>query len=396
MISTAEMEIRGQIARLGRITFAQFMEVALYHPVGGYYAGGGAVGADGDYFTSPSAHPAFGALIAVQLRRMWELLGRPTQFHAVEMGAGSGRLAEDVQGRADALGSDFAAALRYVAIDRSHVWSRAASFHCVAGTGAPLRGVVGCFISNELLDAFPVHRFVVEDGEPREIYVSEKDGELVEELGVPSTPALAGRLDRLPQRLPEGYRGEVNLAIGPWMAEVSGALERGFVLTIDYGHLEGELYSAARAGGTLRTYYRHAPGVSAYRRIGFQDITSHTDFSEAAYRGRCAGLDAAGLVSQAEYLRMLGIARWIREVRTAPLGQAERHANLMAMRQLVDPSGLGGFKVLVQEKGTGIGDLVPLTPDPGSIDVDGPPLLTQEHIPLMEGRYPHAAWIGGW
>ncbi len=389
--SAAELEIRARIARHGRIAFAEFMQLALYHPAGGYYSRGGAVGADGDYFTSPSAHPAFGALIAAQLRRMWEILGRPAVFHAVEMGAGSGRLAADVSARAAGLGPDFAAALRYIAIDRSRPVSRgkAPPFHRIAAAGAPLGRVAGCFISNELVDAFPVHRFVTRDGKPREIYVTERRGELVEEPAEPSTPALAQRLDRLPHRLPDGRRGEVNLEIGPWMAEVSEALERGFVVTIDYGRLERELYSETRPRGTLQTYYRHAPGSSPYRRVGCQDITSHADFSEILHQGRRAGLNAVAFASQADYLRMLGIERWIQALRTAPIRQTERHANLMAMRQLVDPSGLGGFNVLVQEKGTGVDDLSSLAPAPGAAS---PPLLTEEHVPLMEGRYPHAAW----
>ena len=403
MTSGAEAEIRARIARRGRITFAEFMELALYHPTGGYYPRGGAIGPSGDYYTSPSAHPAFGALLAIQLRCMWDALGRPSRFHVVEMGAGDGRLAADVTAHAASMETSFAAAMRYVAVDRA-LPARAAehaadsegppAFDRVQAGGVPMDGVVGCFISNELVDAFPVHRFLVDDG-ILELYVTERDGELVEEPGEPSTPGLARRLGRLPHTLPNGHRGEVNLAIGPWVNRVAAALERGFAVTIDYGHVDRDLYSTARSHGTLRTYRGHSPGAGPFARIGLQDITGHVDFSAVAYEGRRAGLESIALVTQADYLRRLGMGSWVRAIRTMPLGQTEIQANTMAMRHLVDPSGLGGFKVLVQEKSTGIDDVESLMP--GLEDEMGdPPLLGPGHVPLMEGRYAHAAWQPTW
>ena len=404
MTSEAETEIRARIAQRGRITFAEFMGIALYHPIGGYYRRGGAVGASGDYYTSPSAHPAFGALLATQIRCMWDALGRPARFHVVELGAGDGRLAADITTHAATLEPSFASALRYVAVDRSLGDSAAHHaagsgtpllFDSVRSEGAPLDGVEGCFISNELVDAFPVHRFLVDD-DILELYVTERDGRLVEVPGEPSTPDLAGRLGRLPHSLPPGYCGEVNLAIGPWMTEVGEALERGFVVTIDYGDIDTDLYSTKRMSGTLQTYRGHSPGTGPLTHIGFQDITSHADFSSMAYEGRRAGLETIGLVTQAEYLGRLGLGSWVRAIRTMGLGQNELQANTMAMRNLVDPSGLGSFKVLVQEKGTGIDDIEALMPDLERDDLGEPPLLSREHMRLMEGRYAHAAWQPTW
>ena len=93
--SRAEAIIRDRIARRGKITFAEFMDVALYDPVAGYYRSDSVIGARGDYYTSPSVHPAFAALLAVQLHRMWEVLERPAAFYAVEMGAAGSKLARD-------------------------------------------------------------------------------------------------------------------------------------------------------------------------------------------------------------------------------------------------------------------------------------------------------------
>ena len=404
MTSPAEVEIRARISQRGRITFAEFMDLALYHPTGGYYRRGGAVGPSGDYYTSPSAHPAFGALLAVQFRSTWVALGRPDPFHVVELGAGNGRLAADLTAHSANLGPGFASALRYVAVDRALEIPAADGggdpsapppFDRVRSEGVPLDGIEGCIISNELVDAFPVHRFLVDD-DILELYVTEREGRLVEMPGEPSTPGLASRLERLPHSLPPGYCGEVNLAIGPWMAEIGEALKRGFVLTIDYGGIDLDLYSAMRASGTLQTYRGHSPGSGPLTHIGLQDITSQADFSSIAYEGRRCGLETIALVTQADYLNRLGLGSWVRAVRGMNLDQREVQANTMAMRHLVDPSGLGNFRVLVQEKGTGIGDVEAIMPGHDDGEPGEPPLLSREHMPLMEGRYEHSVWQPTW
>ena len=379
------------------------MEVALYHPEGGYYARRASTDRGEDYYTSPAAHPAFGALIAVALWRMWEALGRPAPFHAVEMGAGGGLLARDAAAYAQALPAAFREALDYVALERSPARSapdnRRAPYQRLVAGGTPVKGVVGCLLSNELVDSFPVHRFQVHHGAVKEVFLALQDGRLVEELDEPSTPQIARRLEGLGVALPEGYRGEVNLLIGPWTREVAGALKRGFVLTIDYGYEASDLYPPERSGGSLRTYYRHTSGSGPYQRIGMQDITAHVDFSSIVGEGVAAGLRPVGLSTQALFLRSLGLGRWLRELRTEQLSQRERDANMMGMRDLVSPEGLGRFRVLVQEKGVGTSALDRLLSSESSPDEAGPPaehlpvpLLRAEHMPLMEGRYPHAGW----
>lgn len=396
MQTSPEGQIRARIASRGQITFAEFMEVALYHPSGGYYALGASDGVRRDYFTSPGAHPAFGALIAVQLWRMWEVMGRPPSLYAIEMGAGDGLLARDVVGYAGALPGPFQESLRYIAIDRSLGYAARdrdpGAFQRIVASGIPFRGVVGCLLSNEMVDSFPVHRFQIQNGTLKEVFVSVRDGQFVEVLGEPSTPLLAHRIEGLGLSLPEGYQGEVNLEIGPWMAAVAGALKSGFVLTIDYGYEAPELYSPQRAGGTVQTYHRHTQAASPYRRTGMQDITAHVDFSTVASEGEAVGLRPLGLLTQSQYLRGLGLERWLRKLRTEELTQRERDANMMGMRELVGPDGLGGFKVLVQEKGLGPLDLGLLAPSEAPMDALTVPLLRPDHIPLMPGRYPHAGW----
>ena len=137
-----------------------------------------------------------------------------------------------------------------------------------------------------------------------------------------------------------------------WLGEAAQALDKGFVITIDYGYEAAELYSHQGRFGTLQTYYRHTEGGSPYQRIGRQDISAHVDFSQLQSDGRCRlDLSAIAYTTQADLLQALGIDDMLRQVRTMPLSSRERSANLMAMRELIKPSGLGGFKALIQAKG---------------------------------------------
>ncbi|NQU96860.1 MAG: SAM-dependent methyltransferase, partial [Chloroflexi bacterium] len=234
--------LRERIRAAGRITFAGFMEAALYAPSGGYYNRPKRIAAAGDFFTSPSAHPAFGALICAQLREMARLLDDPDPFTVLEMGAGDGTLARDIAAYAPRLDPGFAARLRHVAIDRAGGGRDVPRSpagpgpEAVRAAGLPIRGAVGCVLSNELLDSFPVHRFVIRDGVVRELYIALDGDRLVQEEGPPSTPAIEARLESAGRQLPDGYHGEVNLRLDAWAEDVSGALDRGFVLTVDYGH----------------------------------------------------------------------------------------------------------------------------------------------------------------
>ena len=379
MEHTPEDEIRKRIASNGPITFDQFMEVALYHPNGGYYTHDRQDTTCRDYYTSPSAHPAFSALIAVQLEAMWKALNRPNPFHVVEMGAGRGLMARDISEYARQHLVGFANAMRYIAVDKA--------------SEEPPRGIVGCVISNEVVDAFPVHRFEVEDGALVELFVDvDADGRLRSVPGEPSTPLLAARLDKLGVELPEGTRGEINLRIGPWARQVSEIIEGGFVLTIDYGREAKELYSPKRSRGTLQTYYKHTSGSSPYQWIGRQDITAHVDFTTVIEEGRAVGLRPLCLMTQAEYLDRLGLKKWAAKLRNRDMATRDIRANAMAMRDLADPDGLGGFKVLIQERATCLRDVDGVFPSTEYVEQLPMPLLRTDHVPLYEGVYPTHTW----
>ena len=359
------------------------MEVALYHP-DGYYSRRGRQEAQGDYYTSPVAHPAFGALICVQLHKMWKTLGRPSPFWVVEAGAGDNTLASDTLDFAASRFHDFASSIRYVTIDRAvavNIRETRQLLSCVRGSGLPFKGAVGCVLSNELIDAFPVHRFEISNGRPREIFVTlHSKGHFTERIGKPTTPLIAERVAALDRKLPDGFQGEVNTGIRPWMTEVVDSLERGYVLTIDYGYEAAELYSDDRNRGTLQSYYRHTDGHSPYQRVGRQDMTAHVDFTALIEEGRATGLHPVFLTTQGEFLHSLGFNQMEMSAQKSNWDREEKTVNLPAMRDLVNPNGLGRFRVLVQEKNTGIRRSSDLLPEAEDFRDLRPPPMSSRHL----------------
>jgi len=398
-----ESEIRKRIQERGRITFAEFMELALFWPRGGYYTNPDNIGPRGDFYTAPSAHPTFGALLCVQVFQMWRLLDCPPTFWLVEMGAGDGLLCHDLVSYSVHLPQGFQDALRYLCLDRRvALLEDRRRVERLAAHGIPLRRIEGCFFSNELVDSFLVHRVTMTNGALKEVYLTLKDGKLVEVLDSPSTPALEERLASLGVSLTEGFSAEINLAMGPWMEETSSALKRGFLLTIDYGHPATELYSQRRRRGTLTCFHRHAQTDNPYVRIGRQDITAQVDFTSLIEEGRRRGLEPLGFNTQREFLHNLGLRELMARLPAMGLNQREVEANRLGMLDIVRPGGMGEFKVLAQGKGVGTPPLWGFGPAAAGAQHAAPlleavleglpvPLLTPRHMPLLEGRYPHLA-----
>lgn len=389
----AERFIRRVLEREGPIPFARFMALALYGP-GGYYTRPRE--GEGDYYTAPSVHPAFGALLAVQAHQVWELLGRPRPFWVVEVGGGSGLLAEAFLGWARRATPELAEALRYLLLDPL---PGRGDWEAVRTLGLPLRGVVGCVLANEVLDAFPVHRFRVEGGRVREVFVALEEDRLVERLGEPSTPELEEALREAGVPLQEGREGEVCLALRPWLEALARSLERGVALLVDYGGTSEEVYRRPR--GTLRCFRRHLLHGNPYRWVGEQDITASVDFSAVARWARRAGLEVLGYASQASFLRALGWDALVRALETLPLDPDAYTANRMALQDLVRPDGPGGFRVLALGKGLGGARLWGFHPErPALRWLEGRaplpvPLVTDRHLPLARSRYPFAFPPGG-
>ncbi len=382
MHSAVDREIRGLIGKSGwtdgRITFAQFMRACLYSPSGGFYSSRGN-GINAHFGTSPTSHPVFGALIARQLEEMWHLLGDPSVFHVIEVGSGDGALARSIVDACRRMAPGLAQTLCYVAADYEPFWVQSTDHTSGwdSGTGSmpgpggqdtisgaqrvksqgleAFRNVVGCILCNELLDNFPVHRFAIQGGKVKEIFVTLARGKLTEILDEPSSPRIEERLDSLDLSLPEGYRGEVNLAMEDWISQINTTLDRGFVLTIDYGQLAADLYSPQNSNGTLVCFNRHVVGNDPYQHIGRQDITTQVDFTSLMQLGRRCGLATVGYALQRQFLANLGFALFLDALQTQGLSDARMELSRMAMMTLVDPDEYGDFKVLAQAKGMGPG-----------------------------------------
>lgn len=359
--SELELSLIDAIGSRGPLNFAEFMDSALYDPDHGYYPtrrrrpGSTPVGTDGDYFTSPVTHPAFGALLAVQLRQMWQLLGSPDEFVVVEMGAGDGVLGSDIAEYAERQLPDFAPAMRYVAIDLVPP----ADSNTVRASSELPTGVTGCVISNELLDAIPVNRFVVQAGALKEIFVDYRDGGFVELTGDVSDPEFESRITPFLGTLPDGYRGEINLRLSGWAESVAATLDSGFVMTIDYGYDRADLYTPERSEGSLRSYYQHTLGQNPLRRIGKQDITAHVDFTAVDETLAAVGFHGVGSATQSEFLVNLGIDEFLSDIRErsarGELSRVESEEDLAGTGALINPEGLGGFRVAVHSRGVEIG-----------------------------------------
>ncbi len=355
-----ETSIRERLHVAGAITFAEYMDLALYHPEGGYYTSGTPrVGWTGDFFTSAHLHPLFAACVARQLDQMWQALARPTPFVVVEEGAGQGLLAGQVVAFARERLPALAEALRYQMVDVKPS----------PGASASVQGnALHVIFSNELIDAFPVHLVETRGGRLLEVYVVERDGRLAERLDEPSSEAVSGYLDRFKiawRRFGEGWRAEVNLRALEWMQATAARLARGgFVLTMDYGDSARRLYTPARRRGTLLCYARHTFNEEPLALPGQQDITAHVNFSALIEEGRRAGLTRSRFTTQREFLLGWGIREELEALRAIRFGAADtaRHtdqgqADLLrfyslrnAVNALLDPGGLGGFRVLVQRK----------------------------------------------
>lgn len=351
--------IRKRIEAESGITFHDFMAMCLYEPGHGYYTSSREkLGREGDYLTSPTVSPLFATMLGRQLREMWQLLGRPDRFDIVEAGAGTGVLARDLLAWARDATPEMFAAAAYRIVEISEPL-RAAQQRLLTAEGLSEKVsweqrlqpeiVEGCILSNELLDSFPVHRVRQQGGILREVYVT-LDGEgFGEELRRPSTPSIAGYFQRLGLAPGEGSYAEVNLQALDWMEGAAAALQRGFLLTFDYGYEAPELYAPWRHDGTLLCFYRHATSNDPFQRVGRQDMTSHVDFTSLGSAGEEAGLTTAGNVSQAQFLSRLGIQEALQQSEGASL--EEHFARRRAVLDLTDEAGLGRIRVLAQSKG---------------------------------------------
>ena len=296
--------IREKIRREGPVTFAWFMEQALYHPQWGYYSSGRCqIGRRGDYFTNVSVGPLFGKMVAAQFGEMWKALGRPDGFTIVEQGAHDGQFAHDVLTAT----RDLPANIRYAVIEpfpilRARQEETLSEFSDKVTWWESLDQLpefTGVHFSNELLDSMPV-RLISHDGEWRERMVAETENGFQFVTRPIDDEQLRRRLVHLPEADP--YETEMNLAALDWVDRVATKLERGFILAVDYGFSRTEFNAPERTTGTLQCRANHRPVGSPLIEIGNTDITTHVDWTSIAERAEDCGLTVLGFTDQHHFM----------------------------------------------------------------------------------------------
>jgi SAM-dependent MidA family methyltransferase len=351
--------IRDQILRCGPVPFPWFMEQALYHLQYGYYSRPRLrIGRAGDFYTNISTGTTFGQILAAQIVEMWSALGKPQDFKVVEQGAEDGQLADDVLSAIENP-SNPAIDLAYIIVEpipakraeqRCRLERRfPAKIHWVTAIH-DLEAINGVFISNELVDAMPVHLLEYRGGRWRELYVtcSAKNFEFVDSPILRSMVAEA--VGKLPVPAQTPYRTEVNLNALGWMNEISSRLRRGFVLVVDYGFSRDEYYKPDRREGTLVCYSQHRRSFNPLEDPGGKDITAHVDFTSLAESAEHARLHVAGYTDQHHF--MVGatesyLMQIELETRLSGLRQYH-HEFLRKLKTLMHPANMGmAFKYLL-------------------------------------------------
>jgi SAM-dependent MidA family methyltransferase len=334
--------LRRRIAEGGPISFADFVESALYDPEEGFYSRQ-PVGEGGDFVTSPHISPVFGSLVARQIEEFWELLDRPAPFTVIEAGAGSGVLARQIL---EALPAPVRDVSRYIAVERSEAARKAAAsrgIEAVATLSDLPGGQVGCVIANELLDNLPFHRIRRTDEGVVELFVG-VDGE---QFGLVEGPA-SEEVARVAPPLGPGQEGVVSLEALRFLDQTAALLDRGYLWLVDYGW-------PAPHSALVHGYRGHRVEENVLSEPGTADITAGVDFDALARHATQLGLEVWGPVTQRDALLALGFREWEEDARSSQTASLSEQRGLDAVRVfsernrarlLVDPAGPGGFYVI--------------------------------------------------
>lgn len=370
-LQRVQQMLRDAVAAAGGwLSFADYMQLALYAPGLGYYSAGATkFGAAGDFVTAPEISPLFAPVVARSIADVLGHLASPANAgqsaaaSVLELGAGTGRFAagalaalaaqQQLPQRYDILevSADLRARQRETVLERSAstTGDAAQRVRWLDRLPEDFQGVV---FANEVLDALPTERFIVRGGEPRLLGVgaAAQGLQVCEQQAASDARAqsIAQRLGPLLRELPEGYVGECCLAVGPWIAALAAALQRGVLLLIDYGLPRAQLYHPQRQDGTLRCFFRHRAHDDPLFRPGLCDISAWVDFTAVAEAALDHGLELLGFTTQAGYLLENGIESLL--ARNMPDPQRATLAH--GARQLLLPGEMGeSFKVMALGRG---------------------------------------------
>ena len=341
-----------RIKHSGPLSFADFMEAALYDPFHGYYASGRAsIGRLGDFYTAVSSGPLFGRLLACQFAEMWEVAGAPQHWTLVEQGAAAGALSADILDHLKFFApacyastslrivEPFAHFQRSQARSLCEHLSKVSWHRSVQG----LPRFSGVYFSNELPDAFPVNVLQFLEGSWMELKVDNRDGGFSWLATPVDSPALQQKADLLRGPI-EGQIREVCLPLNSWISELGDRMESGWGLVFDYGMTEEELGAPHRRAGTLAAYRSHKRQEQILARPGLQDLTAHVNFTHLSEAAIAASWTVFGYTDQTRFLT--GLAPLYFKDKTEPMTKSEQSETLN-FRTLTHPQLMGGhFKAL--------------------------------------------------
>ena len=358
-----------EISQTGPLSFARFMELALYDPKHGYYmthavdqdhSSRERIGWEGDFYTAPELSPILAKTLVRQVLEIDVQLGHPDPFIFVEMGGGNGTFATDFLQHCQAVAPDFLNRLYYHLVERSpylqslqesrireamRTWGNRQLTWKSSVEQLDRDSVTGVLFSNELVDAFPVHRVRYDNHHLQEIFVDYEGGQFVERMGPLSSPNLEEYVHQHDVDLVEGQASELHVVAQQWMKNVARVLHRGIIMTVDYGHTGSDYYASDRKNGTLLCYYQHSVSTNPYVRVGEQDMTAHVNFSALAKAGKECEVLPVGFTTLANWLMGLGVETMVED-------QDPESHEIQALSQLLRPHGMGTtFKVFVQQKG---------------------------------------------
>ncbi len=358
-----------RIHRDGPLPFSDFMGAALYHELKGYYSDPNRrIGRKGDFYTSVSVGPLFGELLSDFLAGVWAALGRPERWSVGEQGGHDAQLACDVMTALRTFHPEVAVATDWVMVESRPAW-REIQKHTLRSAGLESRMTwveklsrlpanTGLFLSNELVDAFPVDSVSFRQGQWWERRVGWNSGEeRFVWMDVAATAEMLRSVEQLGLPPMEDWVGEVRRAAENWAEELFQQIPEGVILTIDYGDTAEVLYGPTHSGGTLRAYSGHQLDLDPLSDPGEKDLTAHVDFSQLRRQGQAEGWSTRGYLDQHRFLTALAAlpGGWISRQENANGRGTEApsaHASLRQFRTLTHPEIMGCvFRVLVQARG---------------------------------------------
>jgi len=353
--------LRARIRREGPISFRDWMEAALYDPIDGYYFRADRIrqGRAGDYRTAPESSPLFAATFGRYFAKLFSELGSPSSWTIFEVGAGTGEFAHGVLSSLRSRHRDVFAATTYVideisrntrarASERLFTFDEQVRFRPLTEVEKPAH--TGIVFSNELIDAFPVHRVTLRDGKLRELYVDLDEDDFVW-VECHLDPDVADYCQHTELQLVEGQIIELNLDAEVFLSRAASSLESGFVITVDYGAERNELLSVERRRqGTLRAFRHHQLSGDVLSRPGEQDLTTTIDWTQMREAGKRLGLQTIRHEPLDQFLLSEGLLEEL-EFLARTLSQADSARLRTTAREMILPQGLAAsFQVLIQKK----------------------------------------------